>query len=184
VARAVATWNAADLEEAIIAADGAGGMARTQTAWAEHPQALAIAALPLLEIMRIGDSDPEPLPAGGRPLSNIRVPVRPTDARSSPIGVQPAHGPVLALPKIQAANALEAVDLPPLQVGRPRCGAWPSPFFSSDSATYRNRGSAPGCARRSSRRAGLPYLSASPVMAAHRACRYSANGISPNMAYY
>jgi hypothetical protein len=30
VARAVATWNAADLEEAIIAAKGAGGMARTQ----------------------------------------------------------------------------------------------------------------------------------------------------------
>jgi crotonobetainyl-CoA:carnitine CoA-transferase CaiB-like acyl-CoA transferase len=73
VARAVATWNAADLEEAIIAADGAGGMARTQTEWAEHPQAAAIAALPLLEIMRIGDSDPEPLPAGDRPLSNIRV---------------------------------------------------------------------------------------------------------------
>src|SRR5579864_8863543 len=30
VARAVATWNAADLEEAVIAAKGAGGMARTQ----------------------------------------------------------------------------------------------------------------------------------------------------------
>ena len=73
VARAVATWNAADLEEAIIAAGGAGGMARTQMEWAEHPQAVAIAALPLLEIMRIGDSDPEPLPAGDRPLSNIRV---------------------------------------------------------------------------------------------------------------
>jgi len=73
VARAVATWNAADLEEAIIAAGGAGGMARTQMEWAQHPQAVAIAALPLLEIMRIGDSDPEPLPAGDRPLSNIRV---------------------------------------------------------------------------------------------------------------
>ena len=73
VGRAVATWNAADLEEAIIAAGGAGGMARTQMEWAEHPQAVAIAALPLLEIMRIGDSDPEPLPAGDRPLSNIRV---------------------------------------------------------------------------------------------------------------
>src|SRR5215470_9541201 len=73
VARAVATWNAADLEEAIIAANGAGGMARTQAEWAQHPQAIAIAALPLLEIIRIGDSDPEPLPAGDRPLSNIRV---------------------------------------------------------------------------------------------------------------
>jgi crotonobetainyl-CoA:carnitine CoA-transferase CaiB-like acyl-CoA transferase len=73
VARAVATWNAADLEEAIIAAKGAGGMARTQAEWARHPQGLAVAALPLMEVMRIGDSAPEPLPAGNRPLSGIRV---------------------------------------------------------------------------------------------------------------
>jgi hypothetical protein len=69
----VATWNAADLEEAIIAAKGAGGMARTQAEWARHPQGAAVAALPLMEIMRIGDSAPEPLPTGDRPLSGIRV---------------------------------------------------------------------------------------------------------------
>src|SRR5437763_7927999 len=62
VARAVATWNAADLEEAIIAAKGAGGIARTQAEWARHPQSDAVAALPLMEIIRIGGSDPEPLP--------------------------------------------------------------------------------------------------------------------------
>src|SRR5450631_2742688 len=73
VARAVATWSAADLEEAIIAAKGAGGMARTQAEWAKHPQGAAVAALPLVEIIRIGDSAPEPLPAGDRPLSGIRV---------------------------------------------------------------------------------------------------------------
>jgi crotonobetainyl-CoA:carnitine CoA-transferase CaiB-like acyl-CoA transferase len=73
VARAVATWNAADLEEAIIAAKGAGGMVRTAAEWADHPQAAAIAALPLMEIIRIGDSAPEPMPAGNRPLSGIRV---------------------------------------------------------------------------------------------------------------
>jgi crotonobetainyl-CoA:carnitine CoA-transferase CaiB-like acyl-CoA transferase len=73
VARAVATWNAADLEEAIIAAKGAGGMARTQAEWAKHPQGVAVAALPLMEVVRIGDSAPEPLPAGNRPLSGIRV---------------------------------------------------------------------------------------------------------------
>src|SRR3981081_2539340 len=73
VARAVATWNAADLEEAIIAAKGAGGMARTQAEWARHPQGAAVAALPLMEIIRIGDSAPEPLPTGDRPLSGIRV---------------------------------------------------------------------------------------------------------------
>jgi crotonobetainyl-CoA:carnitine CoA-transferase CaiB-like acyl-CoA transferase len=73
VARAVATWNAADLEEAIIAAKGAGGMVRTMAEWARHPQAAAIAQLPLMEILRIGDSPPEALPAGNRPLSGIRV---------------------------------------------------------------------------------------------------------------
>ena len=73
VARAVADWNAADLEEAIIAAKGAGGMVRSQAEWASHPQAAAIAALPLMEIVRIGDSPPEPLPAGDRPLTGIRV---------------------------------------------------------------------------------------------------------------
>ena len=73
VTRAVAGWNAADLEEAIIAAKGAGGMVRSQAEWASHPQAAAIAALPLMEIVRIGDSPPEPLPAGDRPLTGIRV---------------------------------------------------------------------------------------------------------------
>jgi crotonobetainyl-CoA:carnitine CoA-transferase CaiB-like acyl-CoA transferase len=73
VAGAIAQWDAADLEEAIIAAGGAGGMARTAAEWAEHPQSAAVAALPLLEIVRIGDSAPEPLPRGERPLSGIRV---------------------------------------------------------------------------------------------------------------
>src|SRR5271169_6676673 len=73
VARAVLNWNAADLEEAIIAAKGAGGMVRTKQEWAWHPQAVAIAALPLMEIVRIGDSPAEPLPVGNRPLSGVRV---------------------------------------------------------------------------------------------------------------
>jgi crotonobetainyl-CoA:carnitine CoA-transferase CaiB-like acyl-CoA transferase len=73
VARAVLDWNAADLEEAIIAAKGAGGMVRTKAEWATHPQAAAIAALPVMEVVRIGDAPPEPLPAGDRPLSGVRV---------------------------------------------------------------------------------------------------------------
>ena len=38
-----------------------------------HEQGQAVAALPLFEIERIGDSAPEPLPPGERPLSGIRV---------------------------------------------------------------------------------------------------------------
>src|SRR5437764_2268003 len=73
VRQAVAQWDALELEEAIIAAKGAGGMVRTMDEWAKHPQAAAIASLPLMEIVKIGDSAPEPLPDGDRPLSGIRV---------------------------------------------------------------------------------------------------------------
>ncbi len=73
VAKAVTQWNAQDLEEAIIANKGAGGMVRSAAEWASHPQAHAIASLPVIEIVKIGDSPPEPLPAGDRPLHGIRV---------------------------------------------------------------------------------------------------------------
>ena len=73
VTKAVAQWDALELEEAIIAAKGAGGMVRTMEEWAQHPQAAAIASLPLMEIIKIGDSPPEKLPEGGRPLAGVRV---------------------------------------------------------------------------------------------------------------
>ena len=73
VRQAVANWDALELEEAIIAARGAGGMVRSMDEWASHPQSAAVASLPLLEIDKIGDSPPEPLPDGSRPLSGIRV---------------------------------------------------------------------------------------------------------------
>ena len=73
VRKAVAQWDALELEEAIIAAKGAGGMVRTMDEWAKHPQAAAIASLPLMEIVKIGESAPEKLPDGNRPLSGIRV---------------------------------------------------------------------------------------------------------------
>jgi crotonobetainyl-CoA:carnitine CoA-transferase CaiB-like acyl-CoA transferase len=73
VRKAVAQWDALELEEAIIAAKGAGGMVRTMAEWAQHPQGIAVASLPLMEIVRIGDSPTEPLRSGDRPLSGIRV---------------------------------------------------------------------------------------------------------------
>ena len=73
VKNAVAQWDAQELEEAIIAANGAGGMVRTMAEWAQHPQGIAIAGLPLMEIIKIGDAPPEPLPKGNRPLSGIKV---------------------------------------------------------------------------------------------------------------
>ena len=73
VTKAVAKWNAQDLEDAIIEAKGAGGMVRTMEEWTKHPQAAAIANLPLMEIVKIANSPPEALPEGSRPLSGVRV---------------------------------------------------------------------------------------------------------------
>jgi crotonobetainyl-CoA:carnitine CoA-transferase CaiB-like acyl-CoA transferase len=73
VGQAVAKWDALELEEAILAAKGAGGMVRSMAEWAKHPQSAAIASLPLMEILKIGEAPPEPLPEAERPLSGIRV---------------------------------------------------------------------------------------------------------------
>ena len=68
VKKAVAKWDALELEEAIIAAKGAGGMVRSMAEWAKHPQGMAIASLPLMEIVKIGDAPVEKA-AGGRPAA-------------------------------------------------------------------------------------------------------------------
>ncbi len=73
VAAAVAKWDALELETAVTEADSIAGMVRTPEEWAAHPQSAAVDGLPLFDITRIGDSAPEPLPAGDRPLGGIRV---------------------------------------------------------------------------------------------------------------
>ena len=66
-------WDAKELEDAIHAAGGCAALARYAAEWAQHPQSAAVAAQPLLEITRIGDAPPEPLPRGERPLAGLRV---------------------------------------------------------------------------------------------------------------
>ena len=73
VAAAVADWNGQDLEDALAAAGMCATMARTAGEWRAHPQAEAVAGLPLLEIEKIADGPPQPPPAGERPLSGLRV---------------------------------------------------------------------------------------------------------------
>lgn len=72
-AAAVATWDAQDLEDTFVAEGLCAVMARTNQEWAQHPHARAVDRLPVLEVIRIGDSDPEPLGPGDRPLSGIRA---------------------------------------------------------------------------------------------------------------
>jgi crotonobetainyl-CoA:carnitine CoA-transferase CaiB-like acyl-CoA transferase len=66
-------WNGLELEDAIHAAGGCAGLARHAAEWQSHPHAAAVADQPLLEIIRIGDAPPRPLPEGDRPLAGIRV---------------------------------------------------------------------------------------------------------------
>ncbi len=73
VAKAVATWTALDLETAIDEARVCGGMVRSNAEWLATPHGQVLAKKPIVEIIRIGDSDPEPMPEGDRPLSGIRV---------------------------------------------------------------------------------------------------------------
>ncbi|HEX3244348.1 MAG TPA: CoA transferase [Chloroflexota bacterium] len=73
IAAAVAGWEGQALEDALAEARMCGAMARTAEQWAEHPQGQAMAGIPRVEIIKLGDSDPEPLPPGDRPLSGLRV---------------------------------------------------------------------------------------------------------------
>jgi crotonobetainyl-CoA:carnitine CoA-transferase CaiB-like acyl-CoA transferase len=73
VAGAVAKWDALDLEAAIDEARLCGGMVRTNDEWFQHPHGQVLSAKPIVEIIKLGESDPEPLPRGGRPLSGIRA---------------------------------------------------------------------------------------------------------------
>jgi len=73
VASAVAKWDALDLEAAIDEARVCGGMVRSNEEWLRHAHGQVLAAKPIVEIFKIGDSDPELLPRYGRPLSGIRA---------------------------------------------------------------------------------------------------------------
>jgi crotonobetainyl-CoA:carnitine CoA-transferase CaiB-like acyl-CoA transferase len=73
VAGAVARWDAQDLEDAIAEARACGGMVRDNAEWLAHPHGRALAAQPVVEIEKIGDSGPEPFPTGGPALAGIRV---------------------------------------------------------------------------------------------------------------
>jgi len=70
---AVAQRDALDLEAAFDEARGCGAMVRSREEWLEHPHGQVLAAKPIVEIIKIGDSDPEPFPEGDRPLSGIRA---------------------------------------------------------------------------------------------------------------
>ena len=70
---ATKNFNADYLEKALSDAGMCAAMVRTNQEWQEHPQFQATKNLPIIEITKIGNSDPEKIPEGIRPLSNIKV---------------------------------------------------------------------------------------------------------------
>ncbi len=73
VQAALAGWQAEAFESAANEAGGVVSMMRRPDEWGVHPQARALAALPVFEIERIGDAKPRPLAPATRPLSGVRV---------------------------------------------------------------------------------------------------------------
>jgi crotonobetainyl-CoA:carnitine CoA-transferase CaiB-like acyl-CoA transferase len=92
VAAAVRGWKADELEDALAAAGTCGAMVRSVEEWAAHPQAMALAPLGRVDVVKVGESDPVPVGDVGarRPLGGVRV----LDLTRVLAG--PTHGRVLA----------------------------------------------------------------------------------------
>lgn len=77
VEQAVAQWDAEELERALRDEGAAVGVVRSGAQWRRHPVGARLAAKPVVELTKIGESDPIPLPAGlpedGRPLRGVNV---------------------------------------------------------------------------------------------------------------
>lgn len=74
VKRALAEWAGEQFEDAAARLGLCVGLLRTREEWRASSHAQAVASLPLLEVERVADSPPEPLPAAGtRPLAGVRV---------------------------------------------------------------------------------------------------------------
>ncbi len=86
VSKAVAQWNALDLEAAIDEHRVCGGMVRTNAEWLASEHGRVLAGKPIVEVIKIGDSDPVPFApltnreadkgngkGGARPLEGLRV---------------------------------------------------------------------------------------------------------------
>jgi len=73
IGAAVAKWDAEELDEAIAEANTCGGIIRSEEEWLKHPHGEALAAQAVVEIEKIGESDPEPFPEEGPALNGIRV---------------------------------------------------------------------------------------------------------------
>lgn len=74
VAAAIGAWDGEAFETAAAERGLVVTLLRSPAEWAAHPQGRAVAALPLLDIVKIGEASPRPFaPRPTRPLSGVRV---------------------------------------------------------------------------------------------------------------
>jgi crotonobetainyl-CoA:carnitine CoA-transferase CaiB-like acyl-CoA transferase len=73
VQAALANWRAFDVEQAAAEAGFCVTALRSFPEWDAHPQGIAVAGLPLVEIVQIADAPAVPLSPADRPLGAIRV---------------------------------------------------------------------------------------------------------------
>lgn len=73
VSAAVGRWQSDALEDALADANACGGKVRTAEEWLEHPHGAYLAARPVVEITKLADGAPEPLPPGDSPMAGLRV---------------------------------------------------------------------------------------------------------------
>ncbi|AZE96239.1 CoA transferase, CAIB/BAIF family [Pseudomonas orientalis] len=74
MARNVAQWSAAELEQAVVDAGGCAAQMRTWQAWQSHPQGLAVNAEPLIQRQAFASAGDKPwLGSAARPLAGLKV---------------------------------------------------------------------------------------------------------------
>ncbi len=73
VSAKIAQRESFDLEEALAERGLCGAVIRSADEWMEHPQGKATGKAPVIEIIKIAEGDPQPLPPAARPLDGVRI---------------------------------------------------------------------------------------------------------------
>jgi crotonobetainyl-CoA:carnitine CoA-transferase CaiB-like acyl-CoA transferase len=124
VARAVAGWDAQELETAIVRAGGCAAMMRTRAEWAAHPQGAAVAMEPLFHTelgapQAAGSAPAAPGAAPGRPLAGLRV-LDLTRVLAGPVSTRFLAGYGAQVLRIDPAFWVEPGTVPEVTLGK-RC---------------------------------------------------------------
>jgi crotonobetainyl-CoA:carnitine CoA-transferase CaiB-like acyl-CoA transferase len=73
IAKAIAQWNADDLEDAANANGHTLCIARSPDEWLAHPQGRYLSQEPVIAVRKIGESQPVPFSPSNRPLGGVKV---------------------------------------------------------------------------------------------------------------